>query len=372
MQQIWADKVDWDTQLKPHTLKLWRHFTEDYPQITKIRIPRWVQFHPTCSAQLHGFCDASEKAYAAVVYLRITAPTGKIFCNLLLAKTKVAPLSKKSIPRLELCSAALLAKIMPPVMRNLNMSMNSIYLWTDSTIVLAWLQKPPNNWNTFVSNRVAAISEDIGTEKWNHVISKDNPADIASRGTSAELLQCHDLWWQGPIWLRQPTTSWPKSISKSELTTDEEIKLPKSFVLNTQSSIEILDRFSSFSRMLRVISYVFRFYFNSHPRIKQKFKFSSTDLIATELNFVRHRLILLSQEKYFSTEYQTLQNGEPIKGNSKLLSLNPIIDSTGLMRCKVYSFVSRIHPSCVHSWSEPASDETSENDILDTQIKKLS
>ena len=62
--------------------------------------------------QLHGFCDTSEVAYAGVVYLRTTDSKNNVHVSLVMAKTKVALIKWLTIPRLELCSGALLSKLL--------------------------------------------------------------------------------------------------------------------------------------------------------------------------------------------------------------------------------------------------------------------
>ena len=64
----------------------------------------------TC--QLHGFCDASTWAFAAVVYLRCFYSDGTVELNLMTSKTRVTPIKGQTIPRLELCSAVILARLM--------------------------------------------------------------------------------------------------------------------------------------------------------------------------------------------------------------------------------------------------------------------
>ncbi|XP_065366923.1 uncharacterized protein LOC135959782 [Calliphora vicina] len=99
---------------------------------------------------------------------------------------------------------------------------SSDHLLDDSTIVLAWLQKPPNKWKTFVENRVSSIIEKVGRESWYHVDSKSNPADLASRGITLSQLINNDLWWQGPSWLSRPHADWPAQ--SFNFVTEEETK----------------------------------------------------------------------------------------------------------------------------------------------------
>ena len=73
-----------------------------------------------------------------------------------------------------------------------------VYCWSDSTITLAWIHGHPSKFKTFIANRIAAIQDSIPPEHWRHVISEENPADVASRGILPQELKDHPLWFHGP------------------------------------------------------------------------------------------------------------------------------------------------------------------------------
>ena len=92
------------------------------------------------SQTLHVYCDASCKAYGGVVYIRMVVQDTTIQIHLLTSKSKLAPLKKLTIPRLELCGAQLLFKLLKQVASDLNLTMEFVYVWTDSSVVLGWLK----------------------------------------------------------------------------------------------------------------------------------------------------------------------------------------------------------------------------------------
>ncbi|XP_067207879.1 uncharacterized protein [Linepithema humile] len=141
MQDLWRLKVDWDESLPLNINTKWKQYESELPALREITIlRRAIILEEHISLQLHGFADASESAYGACIYLRTTDVDGMHSCRLLCSKNRIAPLKGLSIPRLELCAALLLAQLTDKVMKCLKVTINSIHLWTDSTIVLAWLQ----------------------------------------------------------------------------------------------------------------------------------------------------------------------------------------------------------------------------------------
>ena len=162
------------------------------------------------SAELHGFSDASEATYAGVVYLRIVDSRNVPHVSLAMCKTKIAPIKRLTVPHLELCGAHLLANLLHHIQKVFNIPSNKVFAWTDSTIVLSWLVGSPHCFKTFVGNWISTIMELTSLAQWHHVSSPHNPADCASRGLfPSELLQ-HHLWWNGPEWLLESRTEWPK------------------------------------------------------------------------------------------------------------------------------------------------------------------
>lgn len=179
----------------------WNTFRNQLPALEALNIPRWLNTSSTANlTELHGFCDASHLAMAAVMYLhkRVINGAGETKVTLICAKTRVVPLKRLTIPRLELSAALLLSRLVSHVQRALNFSEISTYLWTDSSVTLTWLSTHPSKWKDFVRNRVTTIQEALPSAFWQFVPGMQNPADCASRGIPTKQLETHALWWTGP------------------------------------------------------------------------------------------------------------------------------------------------------------------------------
>lgn len=112
---------------------------------------------PGAHLQLHGFADASETAYGGVIYARCELPDGSVRVSLMTAKSRVAPLKQVTLPRLELCAAALLVKLFNYVGGTFGAEPMDYVMWSDSQVVLSWIRKEPRHWHNYVGNRVAII-----------------------------------------------------------------------------------------------------------------------------------------------------------------------------------------------------------------------
>lgn len=127
--------------------------------------------------QVHGFCDASQRAYGACIYIRNQIADDEIQIELLCSKTRVAPLKTISLPRFELCAAVLLAQLLDKVRLSINLTTTSTFLWSESTITLHWISSNSRNWSVFVANRVGEIQWLTDQTDWRHLPSLENPAD---------------------------------------------------------------------------------------------------------------------------------------------------------------------------------------------------
>ncbi|XP_014361661.2 uncharacterized protein LOC106713372 [Papilio machaon] len=329
IQKLWIAKLSWDERLTPQLLHEWQQFKEDLPKLEKIVIPRWFHVSIGDNVELHTFADASQSAYAAAVYLKSTSKDGSIAVNLVIAKTKVAPVEKKiSIPRLELCAALLATKLVNEVSQVMNIPKSKIYAWSDSTIVLAWIAGEPSRWTTFVSNRTSEILTMLEPEQWRHVATDQNPADSASRGLKVTELIGNKLWWHGPNWLHQETYNQNTS---NYFETTEEAKPIKALTTTTKDQEEFIwTRFSTLPKMLKVLSYCKKFLYLRLPKEQRNMSFKIVSREETEA--ILKYCIKETQKMYFEDDINRLRAGQSVSQKSQLLTFHPVIDETGLLR----------------------------------------
>ncbi|GFW03400.1 integrase catalytic domain-containing protein [Trichonephila clavipes] len=200
LQKLWVLKLEWDEPLSNRIAKEWNDFVSTLPVIQNIHVPRLVIGKDRII--LHGFADASTAAYGAVLYAQSISEED-VSTRLLCSKSRVAPVKPITIPRLELCACVLLSQLLEKVLHSLTLPIHQIMLWTDSNIVLAWIQRSPEQLKTFIGNRIKIIQRLTQNCQWNHASSNENPADLISRGLNASDISSKQLWWHGPDFLRE-------------------------------------------------------------------------------------------------------------------------------------------------------------------------
>lgn len=338
MQQLWMEKVGWDDPVTEEVLETWQRFRTELCEKSDLKIPRPITVNNVMSYEIHGFADASMKAYGCCVYLRCLKIDGTAEMSLLCGKSRVTPvkelnrqvnadekLEQMTIPRLELCAAKLLAEQVTKVLNAIQLEISSTVLWTDAKIVLAWIDRLKPDAPVFVRNRVTAIQQLSGRFEWRHVSTALNPADHISRGLyPVKLMKCA-LWWRGPEFLRTRVDAvLPQNeeddvdhigndgveIDTLTVTVDEKTNAP----------LETINRCSDYRKLQRTFGYVARFLHNCRSKIdKRQGVLNVIDLREAELLVVR-----VVQFASYGEEIRCILKEHPVKG--KLRNLNPVFD----------------------------------------------
>ncbi|GFW74593.1 integrase catalytic domain-containing protein [Trichonephila clavipes] len=260
LQECWTLKVKWDSELPA---SIWQKIPKRKDQLDRLKaiaVPRCMIEDPETSQNLslHVFCDASKAAYATCIFLR-SENENSASCQLVQARSRVAPLKSISIPRLELLACTIEARLVRTVKEDLKLPSLPVFYWSDSTNALYWIKKS-ENWAVFVSNRVKEIRNLSNPDDWYYVPGSKNPADLPSRGCSVDVL-AKSKWWEGPDWLRGPPKDWPiKEIYPDfEIVNAEKRKTVTSATNSETNKFKFFNDVSSFGKIVRIMAYVLRF-----------------------------------------------------------------------------------------------------------------
>jgi len=212
LQLIWTTKVGWDEKLQPEISQEWEKTLTELLNIQHLKIPRYLKNNNN-QDELHIFCDASAEVYACVIYLRNCNDSTS---NIVAGKARVTPIKLQSVSRAELDACVLGCRMGNHYKDILNIEDNKVFYYSDSTNVLNWISCEPKRLSVFVQRRVAEIQTWTSPDKWSHVATSENPADVATRPTTVEFIGRTDLWLKGPLFLRDPAYSFKHFVNSSD------------------------------------------------------------------------------------------------------------------------------------------------------------
>ena len=223
-----------------------------------------------------------------------------------------------------MCAAQLGAKLTSKIVTAFNcldLSNLEIFAWSDSTRTLAWIKALQSKWNTFVANRVSDIQTHLPPSHWHHVLTKLNPADVASRGSTADERIKDSLWWHGPEFLRLGLENWPPDPSTD--TNLEQRKVKKSVhVVSTAVTMLEHERFSDFKSLRNTQAYILRFIKQLKSKTPMTMALSAQELEDAKLQILRDH----QAQFFFSKEIEVLQHQKDLPSNHKFKNPNPFFD----------------------------------------------
>eukprot|EP00731_Ephydatia_muelleri_P014947 Em0008g667a len=334
LQKLCQCKYDWDEIIPTDLVQEWKGLISDLNVSLTLTLPRSYFSGLTdtvVSVTLCGFCDASTRAYAAVIYILLKTELHSVV-RFVAAKTRVAPLQVQTIPRLELLSAFLLSKLMASVQNSLGHQIAhlNVRCYTDSQVALFWIRGKNKEWKSFIQNRVNEIRHLVQPDVWHHCPGVTNPADLPSRGLTLMELSASHLWRNGPDWLRSDVDQYfdIESSLMPELCV-QELKLnckPSHSLLTADGKPAIGDimcceEFSEWQRLIRVTAYVVRAVKRFKAR-KDALSFPST-LTPHEIAHAELLWIYQAQkELVLQRDFDTVSS-----------QLNLFLDDKGIWRC---------------------------------------
>ena len=339
LQRIWQLGLTWGEPLPQDLLEEWKLWEAEMLMLKEFSVPRFyrqVDEYPE-DIDVHIFGDASELAFCSVGYLRFKYEVGSVKCVFVVAKTRVAPTKKLSIPRLELQAAVLCVRLASVIIKEHDYKFSSIHFWSDSTTVLHWIRGVSTRHPSFIANRLSEILDATEVNQWHYCPTKLNPADDGTRGLLVLSITTSSRWLMGPDFFLLDESEWPEDITNKVVndivpgvgTESDVIFTVKTTAQSEPNELVNLTRYSSYSRALTAVAYVQRFLHNCKVPVSER-KFGSPSV--EELERAKKILIRQEQIKAFPSEFKDLKRGRPVHKQSKLVSLTPFLDEDDIIR----------------------------------------
>ena len=366
LKDLCNEHLGWDENIDGKHAEVWSRWLEDVTYLSNLHVSRCLKptsFGCTTAAQLHHFSDASEYAYGTVSYLLLENEHGEKHCAFLMGKSRVSPLKKVTIPRLELTAAVVAVKVDKMLQQELQIPLQQSVFWTDSTTVLRYIDSETARFKTFVANRVSMIREATKPSQWMYVRTTENPADQASRGLKAKSLVEGGMWISGPDFLRNEK-DWPEQPvrKKESLADDPEVKNTVAVhTVKVEESMapmnQLLTYHSDWNKLKRSVAWIVKVKDALRERKEErkealrtisqteldsekqrrkleqhmkKFQTEKTSLTWDDLDAAEAEIIQFSQRHHFEDEIKVLKNGSQLSRNSVLYKLDPILQDDTL------------------------------------------
>ena len=339
ISKLWKrkrSKNHWDETVDKEFCREWADLSKDLEGLSSIKFPR-LALLDDLPMDVFIFCDASKLSYGFVAYARQQGES-----NFLFAKPKVAPLSGRSLPQLELLGAVLGSQGLLTIVDVFqHVKINYVYIHLDAQIVLSWILSPAHPKNIYTTNRIKDVRKMVQdvTEKhgvriiFKYVPTGDNPADMLSRGITLEnFIDKLDFWLHGPDWIRGETVCWPSSDYGCLSEASKNLVMCTTLGVKQEplSPVVAFERFSSFSKLLMSTSKVFSFLklLGVLKEVTMRRLWGTTET----LEISKLHLIKIMQAEAFPHELSYL--GGPRTGimPARVRDMNLFLDNFGIIR----------------------------------------
>ena len=367
LQEMCRKNMSWDDPI-PQVFSLqWTGWLLDLERVAELKVNRCIKpkgFRGPIHGQLHHFADASDHGYGTVSYLRLENQDKEVHMAFMLGKARVAPLKQTTIPRLELTAAVLAVKVDRMLRNEMPLDLEESCFWTDSQTVLKYINNDTKRFHTFVANRVASIRETTKVTQWRYIGSKNNPADEASRGLTADNFIACRRWISGPDFLQKPRTEWLRPFDLQPINSDDpEVK--RELMVNVviaeaeDATSRLVKYFSGWTKLKTSVAWFLKIkaillelskrrkkliasltvdgLFTESEKVEKEMKktraaVGNQSLSVTDLARAESAIICLSQQETFGEEIDSLRSGASgVKKSSNICRLDPVLKD-GLLR----------------------------------------
>ena len=211
LRETWALNLSWDDALPCEMHSKWVSFFTTLFDIDVLQFPRCLKpSNAVGSPMLVLMSDGSDLAYGVAVYIRWQLDDDSIWCRLVFAKCRIAPVNKRSTPQMELNAAVMSKRARKVIEQEMRFDFDSIVHVVDSETVLSMLNKTSTRFKVYEGVRIGEIQAATGGDMkdWAWISGKHNTADWLTRGRLPEQLNYNTEWWNGPAVLYKPVSEW--------------------------------------------------------------------------------------------------------------------------------------------------------------------
>jgi len=212
LRETWAMGLGWDESLPESMREKWLQFFTRLFELEQIEYDRCLHPPSTVASgpSLIIFSDASDAAYGFAAYARWQLENGQVWCRLIMAKSRIAPLRKLSTPQMELNAAVLSKRGRKVIEKEMRLQFDKVLHIVDSETVLNMIHKTSTRFKIYEGVRVGEIQSATGGDmsSWAWLPGEHNSADLLSRGCYPDYLKPDSTWWTGPEILYKPMDEW--------------------------------------------------------------------------------------------------------------------------------------------------------------------
>lgn len=356
-------KCGWDSTISCVYSRPYKKWLTELEQLKHLQISRSLKpedFGQVKTAQLHHFSDASEQGYGTVSYIRFIDNLGKIHVTLVMGKSRVSPLKRMTIPRLELTAATLVVRVDQMLRSELQLNLEESIFWTDSQSVLKYIYNQNKRFHTFVANRLSVIHDLSKEDQWKYVDSKQNPADDASRGLNIESLLKSKRWLQGPEFLKNEESQGPQNpdeASQNYISLDDpEVKkdaIVNIMIIDVENPVrKLIEYYSDWISLKKTVAWILKIktllleitkrkkinsglLLGKDKPLKErtealKVAFNG-NLTLEDMENAGRAILVFEQHQHFKQDIALLERGKPCMKDSSILKMDPMLDQ-GILR----------------------------------------
>lgn len=343
LRETWSLKLSWDEPLPQDlTLKWCKYFTDLY-QLEKFKYDRCLEpANSMGDPTLVILSDGSDLSYGFAAYIRWKLEGGGIWCRLIMSKSRIAPMTKLSTPRMELNGAVLSKRGRTVIESEFRTKFERVLHLVDSETVLSMIQKVSHRFNIYEGVRIGEIqaASDGDMSSWAWIPGTENISDWTTRCKSPEDINPESAWVQGPQFLYKPEEDWGLkftcSIPDSELLPGEKKSVVTHLTQETTSSFLInIHKYSSFVQAAWVITRILEFLNKTNKTIST---------IPLSSLFQKAEILLIKEaQKTMKCEVKKVDRKGRVGG--KYVCLRPVENSEGLL---VVGSRLRSNPMTIH------------------------